>query len=914
MSFDYTTTWRAVVGDEGAFIDHIKSTMTAVLDWRASKTGQANTSERDEIESLPNTVQALLPWIVEKHKERVNGLVIGKLWNSPEFPLYNVIHRYPSVSDRTPVNLIGTDIELWVLDGAVDIGWVKRPIKSMFNGSLSTKQYRGAPVMILCRSKHYTPKRGLTEDEAIENKAKLIKTLVLEYCAYGAIGDEELQALDTASFVNPVGQTPPSFLDAYVKQSVFSEFKTETETDISNIQHAVKSLSGGVESIWSSIEGLDTLKNQVKMNKNDLFNLNTRVEYNANQITSLESKDIETEQTIDRLKAEVEGTKLISDSIRNEFSGIRSEQTEIKRDIEGLKDSHLNPDDFVTKTSFWSTVEQMPTTQGMRQEIREAVEGVNADVDSKIRSATEAIKADTEQKYAKKDEGGASNGYTKTEADGKFATQQDLQNATIGLVSDAVVDRKINTASDSIKSQVDASYVKKTEVAELKKLQEQLGKVDVSSFATRSHLAQQQQSIEGWSNGRFELKGTAGNLINEAKHTITSETDTKVNGLSGRITAAINETDALRTSVRQNLDSLSSTVSAQDTRITNGLTILKTELQNSIDRKMPKLSASDGMLVVADNAVNDKWKASHYSLSVDDLIKERDEGIILNGTGRMTDGTGRGGFDYSTIAFNGSSGSFSVPANLPSERNIFFTDRIKLKEKVFKVSMDVRKTRIGNANFRLNIRWFTRTGVEMANYLRKSEEISFAPSSISEWVIAPSDAAFCEVGIVNAVNSNSSFLFTNIKVQFAQDIPEEILWQFVLGEQYRHEKFAETPIWINCFVTSHNTINVQGIVNRSDLVPNGAPFIGGTNLPAPLSVPYFSLNSPYGGLYPVQSESGLRLEARFNIPPPQGLRMGSSYKSLTDIRHFPFSSYSKVGTPIAKRPLVGLNNNGLTGY
>lgn len=887
MSFDYTTTWRAVVGDEGAFIDHIKSTMTAVLDWRASKTGQAYTNERDEIESLPNTVRLLLPWIAEKHKTRVNGLVIGKLWNSPEFPLYNVLHRYPSVSDRTPVNLIGGDIELWVLDGAVDIGWVKRPIKSMFNGSLSTKAYRSAPVMILCRSKHYTPKRGLTEDETIENTANLIKTLVLEYCAYGAIGDEELQALDTSSFVNPVGQTPPSFLDSYVKQSVFSEFKAETDTGISNIQHDVTSLSGDVEVIKSSTEGLGELKNQVQTNKNDLFNLNTRVEYNSNQISSLKIKDNETENKIDRLKSDVEGSKLISDSIRNEFSGIRSEQTEIKRDIENLKASNLNPDDYVTKTSFWSTVEQMPTTQGMRQEIRQAMNDVKTEV--------------------------GEDHYNKTEADGKFASQTDIQNATVGLVSGADVDRKINTASDSIKSQVEASYVKKTEVAELKKLQEQLGKVDVSSFATRSQLAQQQQTIEGWSNQRFELKGAAGNLINEARRGITAETDSKVSGLSGRINAAVNEMAELRKSTRQNLDSLSSTVSAQDTRITNGLTNLKTELQNSIDRKMPNPSASDGMLVVADNSVAEKWKASHYSLSVDNLIRERYEGFILNGTGRMTDGTARGGFEYSTISFNGSSGSFSVAANQPSERNIFFTDRIQLKERVFKVSMDVRQTRIGTSKFRLNIRWFTRSGVEMVNYLRKVQTATFGPSTISEWVIAPSDAAFCEVGIVNGIGGPVQ-LFTNIKVQFAQDIPEEILWQFVLGEQYRHEKFAETPIWINCYVTSHNTINVNGIVNRADLVPVGSSFIGGTNLPAPLSVPYFALNSPYGGLYPVQSGDGLNLEARFNIAPPQGLRMGTSFKSLNDIRHISFVAYSKAGTPIPKRPMVGINNNGLTGY
>lgn len=859
MSFDYTTTWRAIVGDEGAFIDHIKSTMTAVLDWRASKTGRPYTAERNEVASIPTSVTQLLSWITEKHKARVNGLVIGKLWGSPEFPLYNVLHRYPAVGDRTPVNLIGGDIELWVLDGAVDIGWVKRPIRSMFNGSLSTKAFRGAPVMILCRSNHYTPKRGLNENETIENTAKLIKTLVLEYCAYGAIGDEELQALDTASFVNPVGQTPPSFLDAYVKQSVFSEFKTEAENGISNIQRAVTSLSGDVEGIRSSTDGLGDLKNQVAVNKQGIFTLNTQVDYNANQIGELQTSLNKNKDAVTRLKSDVEGSKLVTDSIRNELSGIRSEQTEIKRDIEGLKASHLNPDDFVTKTSFWSTVEQMPTTQGMRQEIRQAMNDVQTEV--------------------------GENHYTKADADGKFAG----------------------------KSETEATYVKKTEVAELKKLQEQLGKVDVSSFATRSQLAQQQQNIESWSNQRFELKGVAANQISEARRGITAETDSKVNVLSGRINAAVNETNELRKSMRQNLDSLSSTVSAQDTRITNGLSNLKTELQNSIDRKMSNLSASDGMLVVADNSVAEKWKASHYSLSVDNLIKEREEGLILNGTGRMTDGTGRGGFEYSTLAFNGSSGSFSVAANQTSERNIFFTDRIKLKERVFRVSMDARQTRVGTSKFRLNIRWFTRSGVELSNYLRKEQSTTFGSSTISEWVIAPSDAEFCEVGIVNGTG-NPVQLFTNIKVQFAQDIPEEILWQFVLGEQYRHVKFAETPIWINCFVTTHNTINIQGIINRADLVPVGAPFIGGTNLPAPLSVPYFNLNSPYGGLYPVQSGSGLSLEARFNISPPQGLRMGTSFKSLNDIRHLPFNSYSKVGSPITKRPMVGLNNNGLTGY
>lgn len=888
MSFDYTTTWRAIVGDEGAFIDHIKSTMTAVLDWRASKTGQPYTAERNEVTSIPTSVTQLLSWITEKHKARVNGLVIGKLWGSPEFPLYNVLHRYPAVGDRTPVNLVGSDIELWVLDGAVDIGWVKRPIKSMFNGSLSTKAFRGAPVMILCRSKHYTPKRGLNENETIENTAKLIKTLVLEYCAYGAIGDEELQALDTASFVNPVGQTPPSFLDAYVKQTTFNNFKTEAEKGISNIQHAVTSLSGDVEAIRSSTEGLDDLKNQVATNKQGIFTLNTQVEYYTNQIGELQTSLNVNKDTVTRLKADVEGSKLITDSIHNEFSGIRSEQSDIKREIRELKDSHLNPDDFVTKTSFWSTVEQMPTTQGMRQEIRQAMN----DVESEI----------------------GENHYTKEEADGRFATQRSVDTkvteATSGLASIAAVDTKVKNASDTIKAGVEASYVKKTEVDELKKLQEHLGKVDVSSFATRSQLAQQQQNIEGWSNQRFELKGAAANLIGETRRGITAETDSKVSGLSGRINAAVNETDKLRQSTRQNLDALSGTVSAMDTRLSDGINNLRSETDTKINNRMPKLSASDGMLMVADNSVNEKWKASHYSLSVDNLIRERDEGFILNGTGRMTDGTARGGFDYSPIAFNGSSGSFSVGGNQTTEKNIFFTDRIKLKEKIFKVSMDVRQTRTGTSKFRLNIRWFTRSGVEMNNYLRKEQSMTVAPSTISEWVVAPSDAAFCEVGIVNSTGAPVQ-LFTNIKVQFAQDIQEEVLWQFVLGGQYRHPKFAETPIWFNCLILSQSTINIQGVINRADFVPVGAPFMGGEALPAPLSSPYFNMSSPYGGFYLVDS-GGLKLEARFNSAPPQGLRLGTSFKTPIDIRHYPFNQYAQG--PLARRPLVGLNNNGTTGY
>ena len=889
MSFDYTTTWRAIVGDEGAFIDHIKSTMTAVLDWRASKTGQPYTAERNEVASIPTSVTQLLSWITEKHKARVNGLVIGKLWNSPEFPLYNVLHRYPAVGDRTPVNLVGTDIELWVLDGAADIGWVKRPIRSMFNGSLSTKQYRGAPVMILCRSKHYTPKRGLNENETIENTAKLIKTLVLEYCAYGAIGDEELQVLDTSSFVNPVGQTPPSFLDAYVKQSVFSEFKTEAENGISNIQHAVTSLSGDVEAIRSSTSGLDVLKNQVAVNKQGIFTLNTQVEYNANRFDELQFNLKQNKDTLTRLKADVDGSKLVTDSIRNEFSGIRSEQSDIKRDIAGLKASHLNPDDFVTKSSFWSTVEQMPTTQGMRQEIRQAMDDVQTEV--------------------------GENHYTKEEADGKFATRTDLNNATVGFVSGALVDTKIRDASDTIKASVESAYVKKSEVAELNKLQEQLGKVDVSSFATRSQLAQQQQTIESWGNARFDLKGTAYNLIADAKKTITAETDSKVSGLSGRINAAVKETDELRRSTRQNLDALSGTVSAMDTRLSNGLANLRSETDTKINNRLPKLSASDGMLMVADNALAEKWKSTHYSLSIDNLIKERDEGFILNGTGRMTDGTGRGGFVYSTVAFSGSDGSFLVPANQPSERNIFFGDRIHLKEPIFKFSFDAKYGDRNNTKAaRFNIRWFDRSGRELSNYLRGALPAAPTqfPATYTTWVVAPSHAEFCEVGIVNAVSAADLYL-TNVKVQFASDIPEETLWRFTLAETYRPVDLGENRMWFNLTIGTHGSVHIHGIINNGGGVPTGRYVSASQPLPLILQSPLFNLISPMGGLYTVDS-GGLKMEGRFESTPPTGMRMGNMFKIKKSSVAHEFQKYAQPSTPIHVRPLQGLNDNGTTGY
>lgn len=807
----------------------------------ANDVSGTSSPETDVIPQITSTVEEVKHRVEQSYSGSID---INKVWSSPLFPLWTSVIRYNECPSRVPVSFTygishRHDVKLYRLDGTQAIGWVEFTPKWGVDGvSLDTRDHEGSPVMVIRQSTiddsfPYNWSEQRVQDELCSQIFRALQDRVALYHASRVVvKDHKSQT----PFVPSGDKTPPSFLGEYVKRDTFDTFKAGIESSVNHNTSDITQAKRDIENLKAT--GIEDLKNQVAVNKNGIFTLNTQVEYNANQISGLQTKVNENTDSIQHLKADVEGSKLVVDSIRNEFSGIRSEQTEIKRDIQGLKAANLNPDDFVTKTSFWSTVEQMPTTQGMRQEIREAVDGVT--------------------------------------------------------------------------SEVEASYVKKTEVADLKKLQEQLGKVDVSSFATRSQLAQQQHDLEGWSNGRFELKGTTGNLINEARRGITAETDSKVSGLSGRIDAAVNETAELRKSTRQNLDALSGTVSAMDTRLSQGLSNLRDETGSKINNRMPKLSASDGMILVADNALDEKWKATHYSLSVDNLIKEREEGFILNGTGRMTDGTGRGGFDYSNIAFNGSSGSFSVVANQTSERNIFFTDRIKLKEKVFKVSMDVRKTRIGEANFRLNIRWFDRSGREMNNYLRKNEEISVAPSTVSEWVIAPSDAAFCEVGVVNAVNNNSSFLFTNIKVQFASDIPEEILWQFVLGEQYRHPKFAETPIWINCYVLTHNTINVQGIINRADLVPLGAPFVGEAAMPTPLSSPYLNLSSAYGGMSLVQSGNSLKLEARFNSAPPQGLRMGTSFKSLIDIRHFPFNQYAQGS--LTKRPMVGLNNNGVTGY
>lgn len=798
-------------------------------------------AETDVIPQIASSVEEVKRLVEQSFSGSID---INKVWSSPLFPLWMSVIRYNECPARVPVSFTygishRHDVKLYRLDGSQAIGWVEFTPKWGVDGeSLDTREHEGSPVMIIRQSTidvsfPYNWGEQRVQDELCSQIFRALQDKVaLYYASTVVVKDHRSQT----PFVPSGDKTPPSFLGEYVKRDVFDSFKAGIESSVSANTSDITQAKRDIDNLKAT--GIDDMKNQIAVNKQGIFTLNTKVEYNQNQIGGLLTRVNGNEDTVTRLKVDVEGSKLVTDSIRNEFSGIRSEQTEIKRDIQNLKASHLNPDDFVTKTSFWSTVEQMPTTQGMRQEIREAVDGVTSDVE--------------------------------------------------------------------------ASYVKKTDVSELKKLQEQLGKVDVSSFATRSQLAQQQHTIEGWGDQRFELKGTAGNLINEARRGITSETDSKVNGLSGRIDAAVNETASLRQSTRQNLDALSSTLQATDTRLSGGLTSIREEFTNKVNGRMPNPSASDGMLVVADNSVADKWKASHYSLSVDNLIKEREEGIILNGTGRMTDGTGRGGFDYSTIAFNGSSGSFSVAANQTSERNIFFTDRIKLKEKIFKVSMDVRQTRAGTSKFRLNIRWFTVAGVEMSNYLRKEQSATFGPSTISEWVIAPSDAAFCEVGIVNGLR-NPVQLFTNIKVQFASDVHEEVLWQFVLGEQYRHPKFAETPIWINCYIMSQNTINVQGIVNRADLVPVGEPFMGSTALPPPLSSPYFNMSSAYGGFNLVQDgTSGLKLEARFNSTPPQGLRMGTSFKSLVNICHHPFNQYAQGS--IARRPLVGLNNNGTTGY
>lgn len=799
MSYDYTTTWRAVVGDEGAFIDHIKSVMNSVLDWRASKTGQQYSTERAEVAGMPSTVQKLLPWIVQKHQTLTNRLVIGNLWNSPEFPLYNVLHRYPSVSDRTPVNLVGNDIELWVLDGAANIGWVKRPIRAMFNSSISTKQFRGAPVMILCRSKHYTVLRGLNENETIENTAKLIKTLVLEYCAYSAIGDAEVQAQETTPFVNPPKQTPPSFLDGYVKQTVFSDFKTASDETNRQQTDSINGLIRRVDGLDSRTTVVPDLEARLRSTEGNVSGLQSHTESHDRLIERLATETRQNASGIQTLDRRADILDFQQTSTTQTIGFVQAEQADIKTDVQNLKRSQLDPNQFVQKT----------------------------------------------------------------------------------------------------------------EVAELKKLQEQLGRVDITSFATRTQLAQQQQSIESWGNQRFELRGQAGNLINTARSEITSETNLKVDALSGRINSATLETDKLRASVRQNLDSLSSTLSATDTRLTNGLTNAKTELQAAINNRMPKPQASDGMFMVADQTASDKWRASHFSQSIFNLIKDNEYGYVLNGAGRITDGAGKGSFAYTTLSVNGSSGSFAIPTQT-SDVYFFLGERIRLKEKIFKLSLDSKMARPGSSSFWLCIRWFDADGRMMTNILRNVESIGYPVKSHKYWVVAPSDAAYCEIGVSPAKNAPQMH-FANIKVQFANDIPEELLWKITLGETYRPVELGEDRLWLNMHVTTHNTITVSGIIHNPAAVPTGRQMVANTMWPAQLTSAEFGINTPFGGVYLLDS-NGLKLGATFPLSPAFGLRIGGSYTPIIDIRTFDYSKIARATSPIPFRPLMGLNNNGQTGY
>lgn len=799
MSYDNTTTWRAVVGDEGAFIDHIKSVMNSVLDWRASKTGQTYNTERAEVLGMPSTVQQLLSWIVQKHQTLTNHLVIGNLWNSPEFPLYNVLHRFPSVSDRTPVNLVGGDIELWVLDGSANIGWVKRPIRAMFNGSISTKQFRGAPAMILCRSKHYTAPRGLNENETIENTAKLIKTLVLEYCAYSAIGDAEVQAQETTPFVNPPKQTPPSFLDDYVKQTVFSDFKIASNETNRQQTDSINGLIRRVDDLDSRTTGVSDLETRLRSTERNVSGLQSHTDTHDRLIERLATDTRQNASGIQTLGQRADILDSQQTATTQTIGFVQAEQSEIKTDIQNLKRAQLDPNQFVQKT----------------------------------------------------------------------------------------------------------------EVAELKKLQEQLGRVDITSFATRTQLAQQQQSIESWGNQRFELRGQAGNLINAARGEITQETNLKVDALSGRINSATLETASLRASVRQNLDSLSSTLSDTDTRLTNGLTIAKTELQTAINNRMPKPQASDGMIMVADNTASDKWRASHFSQSIFNLIKDNEHGYVLNGAGSITDGAGKGSFAYTTLAFNGSRGSFAIPTQT-SDVYFFLGERIRLKENVFKISLDSKLARPGSSSFWLCIRWFNSDGQMLTNILRNVESIGMQARSIKYWIVAPSDAAFCEIGVSPAKNAPQMH-FANIRVQFANDIPEEHLWKITLAETYRPSDLGEDRLWLNMYATTHNTIIVSGIIHNPAAVPTGRQMVAPSEWPARLASAEFGINTPFGGFYLLDS-TGLKLGATFPLSPAFGLRIGGSYTPANEIRTFDYSKIARATSPIPFRPLIGLNNNGQTGY
>ena len=653
--------------------------------------------------------------------------------------------------------------------------------------------------MILCRHKHYTPSRGLNADESIENTAKLIKTLVLEYCAFSAIGDTEVQAQETTPFINPIGQTPPSFLDQYVKQEVFTEFKT-FQTGI-NDNHA-----GNILQLQRKTEELDS---------------------RTGIVPDLTARLRATERNVDSLE------------------------------------SHLNTNDTLIENLAGTTRQHAGQIGNLKQ-------------------------------------------FTNVLNTNLTAVQQ-----TIGVIQgeQADTDREIQNLK---RAQLDPNqFISKSEVAELKRLQEELGRVDITSFATRTQLSQQQQSIESWGNGRFELRGQAGNLINVARSEITQETNLKVDALLGRINSGALEMDSLRASVRQNLDGLSSTLSATDTRLSNGLTNVKTELQTAINNRMPKPQASDGMLMVADNTSSDKWRASHFSQSIFNLIKDNENGFVLNGTGRITDGAGRGSFAYTTLAFKGSSGSFAIPTQ-SSDVYFFLGERIRLKEKVFKISLDSKLARPGNSSYWLCIRWFNPDGQMLTNVLRNIESIRLQVDSIKHWIVAPSDAAYCEIGVSPAKNAPQMH-FANIKVQFANDIPEEILWKITLAETYRPAELGEDRLWLNMQITTHNVVTTSGIIHNPAAVPTGRQMVATKQWPVQLTSAEFGINTPFGGLYLLDS-NGLKMGATFPLSPAFGLRIGGSYVPPLDCRTFDFSGIAKAGVAINFRPLMGLNNNGQTGY
>lgn len=781
----------------------------------------------------------------------------SKAWGSPMFPLWDSCIRIPKTTKSIHANFTfgvthKSDIKLFVLDSG--LGWVERTIKWNAIGDIDCSDFVGFPVLIVRRSTvdanfPYDWSEQRVQDEKCIQVFRYIQDHLWHHFAKGLVVKD---IKGTTPFTQE-GIAPPSILQNYASKD-----------SVDDLSHRV----GAAESAITNNEAKNIQRFRLAY-QNDkslagaIAELNSRYNGTASQVQT--------------------NTTSIG-ALSTSVSGLVAKQGTIDREIANLKQGGgIDPDRFVSRDTFNLVMEQVPTKIEMNGAIHDAVEGL----------------ATKEEVQKARDL--ANNNHS-----------QALQTVSKNYELKADATRKM---SEEV-ARADAKYVAKTEVEGLKRLEEHLGKVDITSFATRSQLAQQQQNIESWGNSRFELKGAAYNLINDAKHTITTETDTKVNGLSNRIGSTLTEVDKLRQSTRQNLDALSGTVSVMDTRLTNGIGLLRHETDTKINNRLPKLSASDGMILVADNALAEKWKSSHYSLSIDNLIKERDDGYILNGTGRMTDGTGRGGFEYSTVSFSGSDGSFLVPTNQPSERNIFFGDRIRLKEPVFKFSFDAKYGDTNNNKaIRFNIRWFDRGGRELSNYLRGA--LSAAPTQFpathSTWVVAPTHAEFCEVGIVNASMATNLYL-TNVKVQFANDIPEETLWHFILGENFRPAGFGEDRIWIRCYISTHNTINVQGIVNNPGGVTTGRSVTATTNIPAPFATPYFNLNSPFGGMYLVDN-GGLKLEARFNMPPAMGIRMGTSFKSLTEIRTFPFNTAAAAGTgTIRVRPLVGLNNNGTSGY